>query len=330
MPLNPNTALRALSLLVLLASALPRIASAQCPAAGNVAAESRGCSIRLSWALAPGALPPQMWEIWRNTVNSTAGGGGVVLSHINTGNDFTYDDVPPARGVTYYYFIRGNGVLPGTCPGGPAFSASVHGAMPDRLAAPSVTVDCSGVILSWDEFPDASTVTIYRSINTETTEVALVTRPGFVTSYIDRAGVPGVFYRYRVEVSSPCINMQSLTTLVMYPGVAAAYTPAVSAAVDAGQTGVLRFFLNSNTALNPIASVRLNGAPISIGPPPAHATSTATASTPARGCSPSPTPGPATAASTASPSPTPAAPASRRPCSPSAPPARPTSMSRVW
>lgn len=216
-------------------------ALAQCPVASNLQVQSRGCSVRLSWQNAPGAGPAINWSVFRNTANSTIGATAIASPASNV---FTYDDVPPSRGVTYYYFIRGNGNA--TCQQNVPISSIVGGQLlPLQIQAlSSQQSSCTQVTITWTPFPDATSYVVLRQpVGGGLVPIATV---GNVTSYIDASGVPGTHYYYGVFPQTPCGNSTTGgATEIDFPSTPVANTAPASIARLSGQAAIIPFNIST-------------------------------------------------------------------------------------
>lgn len=211
---------------------------AQCPVASGVQAQSRACSVRLTWQNQAGAGPAFNWTIVRGTSPVNVAAIATVGPSV-----FTFDDVPPQRGVTYYYAIRGNGLV--DCPqNGPTSDPIPAGLINEPIVSSlqSVGQFCSGTpSLLWAAHPEATGYIVTRT-PAGGSAVILTPTPVVSTVFTDNTAAGNVSYTYTVYVLTACVNATTGASITIFNSAYAVVGPAPAAvAKNSGESVTFNF-----------------------------------------------------------------------------------------
>lgn len=237
----------------------PLGARAQCPQPVNLSVTNTGCTVALSWQNTPGAPAPVFWSVFRGLQSN---GSDAALITSTSPSLFSYTDIPPARGVTYYYYIRG-AVLNGPC-----LTANLNSAiLPGKLLSVPISglgvqsQNCSSITIRWDAFPDAQSFSILRQEVGASGGSVIGTAPAGSTTYTDSTAAPGQSYFYGVEPNTPCVPNPSTggVQVTMYRAVQADAAP-VSAVRNVGESVTFNFnFSGAVPGVNTFFGIRKDG-----------------------------------------------------------------------
>lgn len=248
-------------LIGMLMACMPLVARAQCPAAINVATESRVCAVRITWARDPSQPAPTAWMVYRSSSPSP-----VLSTLVDTrgaGTFECFDTIAPGASP-YYYFVRG---VSSTCTQGPP-SAFVPGqAATQGVTGTRATVTgCNAVTITWDSQPGITQYRVQRQYNFAVSTIA--TLPGTSATFTDTTGVPGTSYRYFVRADSACAGSTEIGAVsdVIFPGQPTVVTQPCATIVDAGTSGTLEFaFLHDQPVLSPTYQWFKDNVPLTLG-----------------------------------------------------------------
>jgi len=146
-------------------------------------------SIKISWAAVTGAAG---YAIYRS--NSSTG----TYTKLVTLKTTSYINLALTTGQTYYYKIQAYRTMNGKNTYGPSSNIAFAKAIPGTPGYfKAATVSNTGIKISWSAVPGASGYTVYR-VSSSSGDTEKLTNVK-VTSYTDKAVIPGEIYLYTVK-----------------------------------------------------------------------------------------------------------------------------------
>jgi hypothetical protein len=199
-------------------------AAAQCTAS-NLTATPGLCSVELTWTPPPGVLITVVrWSTADTFASSTQ-----IASFIGASSSYLHTS---ASGGDNFYWIVTTASSPG-CAGvtaGPV-SASPITSMP----GPTVTVNCSSVVVSTPPVPNATTYTLIRTIYPSSAAIGIA--QSSTPFFADITGVPGTPYVYGIFASNATCSINGGSGVAAdFGGKGAFISQPESTAGDIGQT----------------------------------------------------------------------------------------------
>jgi fibronectin type 3 domain-containing protein len=160
----------------------------------NLQATPTCSNIVLTWNAASGATS---YRVYRHTSNSSGS-----ATHIASPATNSFTDNTAALGTTYYYWVR----TQSDC----SLSGYSTVSSTSRLTVPAAPTGlstfgsgCSGVQLTWNSTPGATSYRVYRSLSNSSGTATLIASPG-TNSYLDSAATANVLYYYWVRANNSC------------------------------------------------------------------------------------------------------------------------------